>query len=479
MYLRHSLTYLLAKLAPLFSSFIILAAYTRWMTKEEYGMYTTILAMVYSANGLLFSWLYTGIMRFWNDQSISTEAVKRLITASVLTISLVVGLGSLLFGIITHQLVVAISFFGVFSSMAFYEAFQRINSITLRVNHYLIAEVLRTLLTTGAGLLFVWLGYATAGAMGAMVLGIVLVLLFSGSFWNYFFVAFRKLDMALFKELLRYGIPLSLSLVFMETINASDRVLISWLSGYADAGQYAVAYNIPAQIIGMISGSLNLAAYPLIIKAMENEGKAVAEEKMKQYFLILTGVSIPALFGLVGIAPVALPLLIGHEFIHTTLELLPWISIAIFANCLYLFHISLSFQLAKNVSASLWMAAFAAVVNVVLNILLIPVYGLTGAVFASIIAYLICLIWGYFMGRKLFALHIPWLDSGKVLLASAVMLILIEQVTTANHLLLALLLKITGGILSYTALIWLLNIGDIRALIRTHPFGLKKLLSVS
>ena len=245
MYLKHGLIYLLAKIAPALASFVSVAAYTRWLSTEEYGVYTTLLVLVSSMNGFLFGWLYVGIMRFWNAQDVSAEAVQRLISFAVVVISGCVGLLAAGYALLAGNTLIAASFFLLFTSSALYESYQRVNSITQQVRRYLLAEVARTLLTLVIGLLLVWVGYSWTGAMGGVALGIFLTLLFSGGIWRYLRVNWREIDYAILRKVLLYGLPLSLSFVLLDVIFTSDRLLLSFLAGYSEAGQYAVAYNLP------------------------------------------------------------------------------------------------------------------------------------------------------------------------------------------------------------------------------------------
>lgn len=463
MYVKHSLIYLLAKLAPALASFVVLAAYTRWMSTEEYGVFTTILVLASSVSLFAFGWLYVGIMRFWDKQSMTAAVAGQLITLSVLTIASLIGVLSALFGWWTGQVGVAAGFFAVFVSSAFYEAYQRINSISLKVNQYLWAELGRTLVTMVAGLLLVWAGYSWAGAIAGVVLGVLLVLVLSGAWWRHFRFVWHGLDVGILKALLRYGLPLSLSLVLLEVIHTSDRVMLGWLRGYAEAGEYAVAYNLPFQILMMLTSSLNLAAYPVVIRTLESEGRAQAEARLEHYLLLLLGVSVPAVVGLVGIADVFIPLLVGAEFVATSLQLLPWIGIAIFANCLYLFYISLAFQLAQHTAGSVRVVGAAAALNLVLNLILIPTYGAWGATVASVIAYLLCVVYGYYLGRQYFALTLPVVDLGKILLAASGMYGLMGQLPALPvHAAYVVALKVALGMAAYAALVWLLDIGGVR-----------------
>ncbi|MEZ5534139.1 MAG: lipopolysaccharide biosynthesis protein [Thiolinea sp.] len=462
MYLKNGLIYLLAKLTPALSSFVLLAAYTRWMTTEEYGVLSTTMVVASSVCMFTFSWLYIGIMRFWESQQIDRAELGALISTSVIVISGIVGLFAVLFAIVTGQVEVAIVFWLLFVSVALFEAWQRINAITRQAGRYLWAELGRTLVTMLAGLLLVWLGYAWQGAAAAVILGMLLVLAVSGA-WRYWSFPRQHNNLQVLKKLLVYGLPLSLSLALLEVVNTADRVMIGWLLGYGRAGEYAVAYNLPFQVLMMVTGSLNLAAYPFVIRALEQEGKPAAIRQLRQYFVILMAAAVPAVFGLLAVAELLIPLLIGTDFVAAALSLLPWISIAVFANCSYVFYVSLSFQLAEQTTGALKVAVLAALINVLLNLLLIPEYGLWGAVIASIAAYMVCLVAGFYLGRRHFALEVPWSDLAKVMLAAAAMYLFLQAMPSPGWgAVYQLVLKIIAGVTVYAALVWLLNIADVR-----------------
>ena len=221
----------------------------------------------------------------------------------------------------------------------------------------------------------------------------------------------------------------------------------------------------------MLTSSLNLAAYPVVIRALEHEGQQQAEEKLQQYFLLLMGVAVPAIFGLIGISKAFIPLLIGPEFVSSSLRMLPWIGLAVLEHCVYMFYVSLSFQLGKRTGDAVKVVAVAASINLILNMILIPQFGMMGAISGSILSYLICLIYGYVLGRSGFNLMIPWLELSKVLLASVVMLVMMEQIPDRGGVL-SVVIRMLVGIMVYTLMVLTLNIGDMRLHVRTMSAAL-------
>lgn len=471
MYIKHGLIYLLAKVAPALASFITVALYTRWLTPIDYGVYTTILVIVSSLHGFLFGWLNIGIMRFWNVKEISEDAVKQLITFMVISISGLVGMGAVCYALIAGHGAIAASFFLLFISTALFESYQRINAITLQVNHYLRVEVVRTLLTLVIGVGLVWLGYSWFGAMGGVTLGIFITLLLVGGAQRYLHANWKTVDVSILKKMLMYGLPLSLSSVLLDVIYTSDRLLIGTLMDYSAAGQYAVAYNIPHQILLMIISSLNLAAYPIVVRALEHEGQEPAEAKLEQYLLVLLAGALPAAVGLVGISGSFLPLLLGQEFVNVSLQLLPWICVAVLSHCLYSFYIFMSFQLAKNTTVAIKVGLLGAIINIPLNLLLIPKFGLTGAVSASAMAYLLCIVYGYYLGVKNFRLRIPFWELGKVIVAVITMSMTMRYLSDQANVQTVLLKIILGGF-TYAGMAILLNIGNVNALLKSKTGAL-------
>lgn len=477
MFLKHGITYFLAMLAPALASFLTVAFYTRWMGTEEYGIYTTVLMIASTINSVMLGWLQAGVMRFWNDKQVSVEAIRDLITLAVFATSCIVALALTIFAFTSAKVDIAWILVLLFIATAMYEAYQRINSIMFRTNQYLLAEIARGVIIVAIGLSFVKLGYSWVGATLGIVMGNIIVLLFSGTFWSLLKPRKFHIDTIILKKILAYGLPMSLSAILFGIIQISERTLIGWSDGYDTVGEYAAAYNPVRQILFMIASALNMAAYPLIMHALEQEGIEQAKRKMHNYIILYAIVFTACAVGILGIADEFIPILIGPEFVKTVSLLLPWVILSVSLHAFYMFYVSLFFQINKQTLKEVWIIFLATTISVAGNLLLLPQYGVMGAAITAILTYFLCVTYGYFRGKGNFQADIPWLEMGKIALAAGLMYILIEQVPTMNNPLHRLFIKIVFGGATYVALIWLLNVGDVRGLIRTHPLGLKKLLS--
>lgn len=461
MQFRHSVLYLLAHAVPALAAFITLAAYTRWINPEAYGVYSTILVIAASANSILFNWLYVGIMRYWHDQQLTEATMRGVVMVALLAGSLLAGVVAVLYVFAGGDGALAASFVGLLVSGAIYTAYQRINSITLQAGRYLGNEVLRVLLATALGLLLVWEGYGWQGALLATSLGFVLVPLFSGHFWQHFWQYPFQLERGMLRELLRYGLPLSLTFVLLELMHTTDRLLLGYLVGFEAAGQYAVAFSLPFQLLVMVTSALNMAAYPLLLRTLEQEGGQAVRAKLADYLLLLLGVAIPAWLGLVAVGDDFLPLLIGAEFVGESLRLLPWAGFAVLVNCIYLFHTALAFQFAKQTHKSIGVVGLAALINLLLNLYLIPRYGVDGALAACVVAYTVCVVFGHWLGSQYFTLPVPWMGVVQIILSAGLMGWVIGLLPF-GHGLLAGIGRVVVGIGVYAFAVLVLNIGNVR-----------------
>lgn len=461
MYIKHGLIYLLAKVFPVLASFISLAAYTRWLTPTDYGMYAAITVLASSLLGFLFGWINIGIMRFWGSEGMPEAALQRLLVVTVVVVTVVLGVLALGYAMVTGRVAIAGAFFLLFASAAVYESYQRINVVSQQAQGYLRLELSKTVVTLALGLGLVWQGYSWFGLSVAVALGSLLPLLVVGALWQYIAVPWRGVDRQVFLKMLRYGLPLSVSAALLEIIYTSGRLLLGVLESPAAAGEYTVAYNVPHQLMMIFASSLNMAAYPMVVQALEREGQAVAEAKFRHYLLVLSGVLIPVWLGIVGISHSFIPLVIGAEFVPSSLALWPWVGAAILGHCLYSFYVLVALQLAQRTMAAVKVAVLGAVLNVVLNVVLIPGLGVLGAAVASLLAYAFCVGYGYYLGFGGFRLLIPWVGLSKVVLAAVVMLGAMAWVQDAPQVG-ALLLKAWVGGMVYAVMVVLFNIGGIQ-----------------
>lgn len=463
MIIKHSLLYLLARGLPGLVNFAALALYTRLLSPTEYGQYSLALALVSFLQMLLFGWLNLGVLRFlprFGNQR------QMFFSTIVVAYSCVAGTGlgmALLAWLITTDPTLAklsLASGLLLVSWAFFELNLQLQNSQFNPYRYGSMMLGKTLLALGSGGLLAWLGLGAEGILWGLLLGNALpVLLLCRQEWQH--LHWRWADKQILRQMLAYGLPLTASALLNEVINSSDRLLLAWLQGVETAGQYAVAYDLPRFTLVMLMMSINLAMYPMLVDALEKHGQEAARQHSRQHALLLYGVAFPATAGLVMVTPNLAALMIGEAFRETVLAITPLIAVAVLLSGAKSYFFDLAFQLGKHTQSQVWILLIAAGLNLVLNLLLIPHWGMSGAAWATIAAYATGLILSVWQGRRWFPLELPRKALSGIMLATLLMslaLYLLHNKIGIGWLVIQLL----TGICIYAASLFVMDTGGIR-----------------
>ena len=199
-----------------------------------------------------------------------------------------------------------------------------------------------------------------------------------------------RISFSSMKEMLKYAAPLvPASLAFWVLANASAFFLQAFYST-AEVGIYGAATKL-ATVITLLTSGVQMAWRPYSMSIKDKENSPLLFSKIYMGLLLL---------GMVGILAIAtvMPYIIGilgDDYFHAY-QYVALISAATFLNFYYMI-ISAGLFFTKKTSAISITFAIVAVINTILNITLIPLYSIWGAVAAYLIAYMVAII---FIFRK-------------------------------------------------------------------------------
>ncbi len=271
-----------------------------------------------------------------------------------------------------------------------------------------------------------------------------------------------RYDRALMAQLFRYGAPLAVTAALGFVVHGSDRFLIGWLLGDGAVGRYAAAYDLATFSIGLLLMIVNLAAYPLIVRALEEHGPELARCQLAASLTALLAIGLPATIGLIVLARPVADALLGERFSADAATLIPLIAVASLLRDFKAFYLDFAFQLGRNTVGQIWITMAAVSASVLLNLWWIPAFGLIGAAYAAIAAYALALVLSVVLGRRSFALPWPTTDGLKVALAAVGMGVVVWQLAGPTGIV-PLLGQVLCGVLVYGLLLWLLDVADVRS----------------
>jgi O-antigen/teichoic acid export membrane protein len=189
-------------------------------------------------------------------------------------------------------------------------------------------------------------------------------------------------DLQLTKYYLYNGLPLVLFGLLGYIFFTTDKIILAHLRPIEEVGYYSLASRI-LWVLSVIPSIFNTAFYPYLAKKIgENEPSVRFLFKNILLASVFMGLII-SIFVFIS-APILIPVFFGSKYIPSVeiLQLFIWIMVLLFpTNFLDYFLISHHKQW-----LDFWITLIPAILNLILNFILIPLYGVYGAVFSSILA---------------------------------------------------------------------------------------------
>lgn len=460
MLLRHSLLYLLSHGLPAIISMVAIGVYTRLLPPDLYGQYALVLAVALLANSVLFQWLRVSLLRFlpaYGEQPALLLAALRVGHVAMAGLVLVIGLSASMFAVDAQWRYLVLLAIPLIWVRGRFDLDLGIAQSRLSPARYGLLAFSRSMLALVAGTVFILLGLGAAGPLLGLTLAMLVPsFVLMGGEWRS--VGWRRPAPDLLRELLAYGLPLTATFTLNFVITTSDRFLVAWFLGTEAAGAYAASYEFTWNSVLFLMTIINLAGYPLVMRALEQNGATAARNQLEQNAVLLLAAGLPVLAGAVILAPNMVGVVLGPLFHEDGILLMPWIAMAAFLGGLMLYYTNLAFQLGRQTTGQFWVMLIAAFANLGLNALLIPRFGLLGAAWATIAAYVIGVVLGWWSGRRVFPLPGLPVDAMKPLVAALVMGAALWQCRAWVGAW-ALLAQIGIGMLVYGSVLALLDLG--------------------
>lgn len=255
------------------------------------------------------------------------------------------------------------------------------------------------------------------------------------------------------REYLSFGLPAVPGSISAWVIGSSDRYVIGYFLGAASVGIYSAGYNLgslmimPAAILGFV--------LPPTLSKLYDEGRMNEVKTHLSYSLKYSlAIAIPFVFGAAILSQPVLRLFSTPEIASQGYLILPIValSILVFAFGSVINHIIILVKKTK-ISGAAW--TIAAVVNLGLNILVVPRIGILGAAITTLFTYLMAEGILIYYSFKEFKFSIDWHFIIKSLIASAIMSLAVWSMHPESHL--ATVTTVVVGVVIYGVVLFLLR----------------------
>lgn len=464
---RQVLGFLPAHVVPAVASFAGVYIFTRVATPAEYGLFALVMSVAQMCQSVLFYWIQVGATRHVDAARLAgrlpelRSAVYRSHAATFALFAAAFSIALLVLPLesrLRDALWFALAIVGLRSLVAVNQAFARGELRTARFN---LVECVQALAQLGFGLLLLQL---TAARAGALLVGTVAASLLVLT------IDVRAIGSALRRPtprsevvaLLRFGLPLSVSFALNYVLATSDRLLVEYFLGSGAVGVYSVAYSLMDRAVSSIFIAVGLAAFPLAIRAYERDGPAGASRQLRENGRLLLALAVPTCLLLMCLNRQLAAVMVGEAFRAEASEIMPWVALAALLAGFQIHFFDHAFHLSRRTTLFLWTTGPAALLNIGLNVWLLPRLGLMGAVWATLASYAVSLVASIAVGARVLKVPLDLPELARVLLASAVMVAAVRFADVPGTV--AGLAAASGvAVLVFGAMAWALDIAHWRS----------------
>lgn len=196
------------------------------------------------------------------------------------------------------------------------------------------------------------------------------------------------------KYALLFNIPLIPYYLSQVIFNQSDRIMISHYFGTDKAGIYSLAYTL-SMIFTFLINAVDSCYVPWLYR-MYKEGK---EKETRNVSVGLSAVVAFILMGVIALAPEIIGIMAGQAYMEA-IWVVPPVTISLLLMYYTRLLVNVEFYYEKK-TMMVWSAVGSAILNVVLNMLLLPKFGFIAAGYTTLVSYAVLTVANYFAVRKL------------------------------------------------------------------------------
>lgn len=365
------------------SGFLTIPIFTRMLTQAEYGEYNNFLTWT-SVVGIVTSMSLESTL-ISAKYDFKEKLPKYVLSISVLSIVMASAwwiLTGLCMSVVAPVLAMSPLYI---NAMFIYLVFQPVVTIFQTYERfqfrYVITVITSSIVSIGSAFLSVALVFIMGDKLSAVVIGRVLPMIIVGAV---LLVVLgkegKKIDLGCWFYALPIALPFIPHLLSMNLLGSLNKIFIQQICGAEQNGLYSLANNC-ALVISILTTSLNGAFAPWLGEKLSlndfDSIRTVARPYIILFALLAVGVSL--------IAP-ELMMILGGDSYASAASLIPPISMGCvfqFAYCMYV-----NIEQFKKKTVGMAFASFsAALLNALLDIILIPRFGYAAAAFATAISY--------------------------------------------------------------------------------------------
>ncbi len=464
--LRHSSHYLGGRVALMLLGFASFPIFTRVFSVADYGTLNLIQNSVLMLTVLAKFGFQHSVQRYYPEYAGSADplAVRRyfstlffgsgllgLLFGSAFVAAASLGFGQFLGIAATGTLITASSLIVVRSLRSMQLNLMQMENKTKLYNGM---EIFQKAAAVGLTvlLLFFWSRSILSCFVGMVLVEGAVLLQYVPILARRSLVSPSLFNLEFFRTAVVFSFPLMVAEISWVVLAAGDRFFVQHYLGTVAVGYYAAAYGIATYVQEVMAAPLQLSFFPICMKLWAAEGKAQTQRFLSRSLNIFMMISVVVVCVAIVTAQDVVVVLASKKFQEARV-LLPYLVIG-----LVLWSMNTFFRpglmIHKRVQKIAQATLCAGVLNIALNILLLPRFGLLGAAWATISSFSALLLFMAYESLRVLPFRIEWLALSRYLMIGLGASWIASRLPVESAMASALL-KGTTILTLYTATLWL------------------------
>jgi O-antigen/teichoic acid export membrane protein len=405
---RQTLVYGLSGVALQLVGVVTLPVMAHVFSTAEYGVLELIIAMIGVAGIFVDLGLASASQRSYYDYSEDQSHERRVVLATTVITSLgaalllaaaLIAARSPISGYLTgsrrYSDLIAIAALTL-PATAVANLSREIMRLRFRAWHYLISSLLSAVL--GAAFVIVSLTVLHLGLEGPLLGGIVGAAIATA----YGLLVVRRdlvrgYSLQELRTMLDYGLPLVPTAAALWALALVDRLMLAHLSNLNEVGEYAMANRL-GLVLTLAATAFATAFAPFMLSLYASDPEQ--EKLVRAQALTYVGVAFALVTVIVSIFAREAFEIIAPRF-HTAYEAVGLASLGLAANGIANIAVG-GIALARQTRTLFIYSGVAAGVNIALNLVVIPLWGMLGAAFATAVAYILLFALYYYKAQRVY-----------------------------------------------------------------------------
>lgn len=390
---KHSIIYGLTSSLQSLLGFVMLPILTAYYTPEEFGVYSILLLLSALASSIFYLGASSSLGRFYFEED-SKNYRKQIITTSIIVAFFGAFVLILLGSIFSTKLSILIFNNSKYASPIIYILIATafgflLNLMTLMLRYENQSILFFKIIISGVLMNFI-ISYILLAKFNYGLLAPIYGLLFSNVISFIFLLLIRvkiltrNIRLKHFKIILNFGIQSSITGLLFYVLDWVDRLILKDLLNLGEVGVYSLGYRLGSIMNIFVIMPFSLVWAPFRMKYSKNQDTNVFTGKVLSYYT------------LIGVIVVILTIFIGEDiiqFFFTNKEYKAAFSILPIIMMSQLFFgyqniVDYGIYLHKKNYLYIIVSIISILLNVYLNYWLIPIFGITGAAYVTLITYL-------------------------------------------------------------------------------------------